>query len=64
MRKNPIRCVRSPLPESFEEDMNRIKEEREKLIQEISDKCITASVFSRIYQDKELNTKKKENYKE
>lgn len=64
MSKNPIRCVRVPLPESFEEDMERIKKEREKLIQEISDKCMTASDFARICQDNKLNTKKKENYKE
>jgi hypothetical protein len=64
MRKNPIRCVRSPLHESFEEDMKRIMEEREKLIREISDKCMTASDFARICQDNKLNTKKKENYKE
>jgi len=64
MRQNPIRSVRSPLPESFEKDMRRIKEEREKLIQEISDKCVTASDFARICQDNRLNTKKKENYKE
>ena len=47
MRKGPIRCVRSPLHESFEEDMKRIMEEREKLIQEMSDKCMTASEFKR-----------------
>jgi hypothetical protein len=56
--------MRSPLPESFEEDMKRIKEEREKLIQEISEKCMTANDFARICQDNRLNTKKKENYKE
>lgn len=68
MSKNPIRCVRVPLSESFEKDMKRIKKERkkerEKLIQEISDKCMTASDFARINQDNKLNTKKKENYKE
>lgn len=63
MRQNPIRSLRSPLPESFERDMKRIKEEREKLIQEISDKCMTASDFARTCQDNKLNTKK-ENYKE
>lgn len=47
MRKGPIRCVRIPLHESFEEDMKRIKEEREKLLQEMSDKCMTASDFIR-----------------
>ena len=45
MRKGHIKCVRSPLHESFEEDMKRIKEEREKLIQKMSDKCMTASDF-------------------
>jgi hypothetical protein len=44
--------------------MKRIKEERKKLIQEISDKCMTASDFTRICQDNKLNTKKKENNKE
>lgn len=52
MRKGPIRCVRSPLHESFEEDMKRIKEEREKLIQEMSDKCMTASDFKRDTQNR------------
>jgi len=60
MRQNSIRSLRSSLPESFEEDMKRIKEEREKLIQEISDKCITASDFARTCQDNRLNTKKRE----
>jgi hypothetical protein len=46
MRKGPISCVRTPLHESFDEDMKRIKEEREKLIQKMSDKCITASDFT------------------
>lgn len=64
MRQNPIRSLRSPLPESFEEDMKRIKKERKKLIQEISDKCMTASDFTRICQDNKLNTKKEENNKE
>ena len=63
MSKNPMRCVRVPLSESFEEDMKRIKKEREKLIQEISEKCMTASEFSRICQDNELNTKSNENSK-
>ncbi len=45
MRKGPIRCVRIPLHESFDEDMKRIKEEREKLLQSMSDKCMTASEF-------------------
>jgi hypothetical protein len=45
MRKNSIRYVRSPLPRSFDEDMKRIKEEREKLIQETSDKFMTASTM-------------------
>ncbi|WP_410510149.1 hypothetical protein RSJ42_08540 [Methanosarcina hadiensis] len=47
MRKGPIQCVRVPLYESFDEDMERIKEEREKLIQKMSDKCMTASDFTR-----------------
>lgn len=47
MRKGPIRCIRVPLHESFDEDMKRIKKEREKLIQGMSDKCITASDFIR-----------------
>ena len=47
MRNGPIRCVRTPLHESFDEDMKRIKEERGKLIQKMSDKCITASDFTR-----------------
>lgn len=47
MRKGPIRCVRTPLHESFDEDMKRIKEEREKLTQKMSDKCMTASEFRR-----------------
>lgn len=64
MRQNPIRSLRSSLPESFDEDMKRIKEEREKLIQEISEKCITAGDFARLCQDNGLNTKRKENYKE
>jgi hypothetical protein len=29
VNKNPIRCVRVPLPESFEEDMKKIKKERD-----------------------------------
>ncbi|MDQ1255326.1 MAG: hypothetical protein QG646_4605 [Euryarchaeota archaeon] len=37
MRKGPIKCVRTPLHDSFDEDMKRIKEEREKLIK----KCQT-----------------------
>ena len=52
MRKGPIRCVRTPLHESFEEDMKRIIEEREKLIQEMSDKCVTASEFKRDKQNR------------
>ena len=28
MRKGPIHCVRTPLHESFDEDIKRIKEER------------------------------------
>lgn len=63
IRPNPIRSLRSSLPESFEEDMKRIKKEREKSIQEISDKCMTAGDFVRFCQDSRLNTKK-ENYKE
>ena len=47
MRKGPIQCVRTPLHESFDEDMKRIKEERGKLIQKMSDKCMTASDFTR-----------------
>jgi hypothetical protein len=47
MRKGPIRCVRTQLHESFDEDMKRIKEERGKLIQKMSDKCMTASDFKR-----------------
>lgn len=47
MREKPIRSVRTPLPESFEEDMKKIKEEREKRIKEMSDKCMTASDFAR-----------------
>jgi hypothetical protein len=46
MRKGPILCVRTPLHESFDEDMKRIKEEREKLIKKMSDKCMTASDFT------------------
>ncbi len=52
MRKGPIRCVRSPLHESFDEDMKRIKEEREKLVQEMSGKCMTASDFTRKSQNR------------
>jgi hypothetical protein len=52
MRKGPIQCVRVPLHESFEEDMKRIKEEREKLVQEMSDKCMTASEFARDTQNR------------
>jgi len=47
MKKGPIRCIRVPLHESFDEDMKRIREEREKLIQEMSDKCMTASDFTK-----------------
>ncbi len=47
MRKGPIRCVRTPLHESFDEDMKRIMEEREILIQGMSSKCMTASDFKR-----------------
>ena len=47
MRKGPIRCVRTPLHESFDLDMKRIREERGKLIQKMSDKCMTASDFKR-----------------
>lgn len=47
MRGKLIRSVRSPLPESFEGDMKRIKEEREKQIKEMSDKCKTVSDFTR-----------------
>ena len=64
MRETPIRSVRTPLPELFEADMKRIKEEREKLIQEISDRCMTASDFKRIYQGTTINTEKKEDYKQ
>ncbi len=47
MRKGPIRCVRTPLHESFDVDMKRIMEEREKLIKGMSDKCMTVSDFTR-----------------
>ena len=47
MRKGPIKCVRTPLHDSFDEDMKRIKEEREKLIKKMSDKCMTVSDFTR-----------------
>ena len=59
MREKPIRSVRSPLPESFEEDMKKIKEEREKLIQKMSGKCMTAGDFALICQDNKLNTEGK-----
>jgi hypothetical protein len=55
MRKGPIKCVRSPLHESFEENMKRIKEEREKLIREMSNKCMTASDFKRYTQNSQGN---------
>jgi len=64
MRETPIRSLRTPLPESFERDMKRIKEERKKLIQEMSDKCMTAGDFARICQSNNINTKKKENCKQ
>lgn len=52
MRKGPIQCVRVPLHDSFDENMERIKEEREKLIQKMSDKCMTASDFTRKTQNR------------
>jgi len=58
MRQNPIRSVRCPLPDSFEEDMERIKEERSKLVKEISYKCMTASDFSRTCQDNKSDMEK------
>jgi hypothetical protein len=63
MRQSPIRSLRVPLSDSFEEDMKRIREEREKLVQEISEKCITASDFTKICQDNVLSIKKKKDNK-
>jgi|APDOM4702015159_1054818.scaffolds.fasta_scaffold776411_1 hypothetical protein len=60
MRQNPIRSVLCPLPDSFEEDMERIKQERSKLVKEISDKCMTASDFFRACQDNKPDMEKKE----
>jgi hypothetical protein len=64
MRQEPIRSVRCPLPDSFEEDMERIIEERSKLVKERSDKCMTASEFSRTFQDNKPGMEKKEKRKE
>lgn len=64
MRQNPIRSLRCPFPDSFEEDIERIKEERSKLVKEISDKCMTASDFSRTCQINKSDIEKKENCKE
>ena len=47
MRGKPIRSVRFKLQELFDGDMKRIKEERERQIKEMSDKCMTASDFTR-----------------
>lgn len=38
--------------------MERIKEERKKLVQEISNKCITACDFERVCQENKLDAKK------